>query len=57
MQEQSPPQGLGDTHPGEANAADSPAQHVRKHSWVGAGRGEVSEEVGAVPVCDLWGGG
>lgn len=57
MQAQTPPQGLGDTHPGEANAADSPTQHVCKHGWVRASRGEVSEEIGAVPVCYLWGGG
>lgn len=55
MQAQTPPQGLGDTHPGEANAADSPTQHVCKHGWVRASRGEVGEEIGTVPVCYLWG--
>lgn len=43
------------THPGEADAADGPAQHVREHGGVRAGRGEVGEEVGAVPVGHLRG--
>lgn len=50
------PQGApADTHPGEADAADSPTQHVREHGRVRAGRGEVGEEVRAVPVGHLYG--
>lgn len=43
------------THPGEADAADGPTQHVREHGRVRAGRGEVGEEVGTVPVGHLCG--
>lgn len=41
------------THPGEADAADGPTQHVREHGRVRAGRGEVGEKVRAVPVGHL----
>ena len=44
---------LPDTHPGEADAANGPTQHVGEHGRVRAGRGEVGEEVGAVPVGHL----
>lgn len=43
------------THPGEADAADGPTQHVCEHGGVRAGRGEVGEEVGTVPVGHLCG--
>lgn len=49
------PPGAPRAHPGEADAADGPAQHVREHGRVRVGRGEVGKEVGAVPVCHLRG--
>lgn len=49
------PLGQLTTHPGEANAADGPTQHVCEQGRVRQGRGEVGEEVRAVPVCHLWG--
>lgn len=52
---QEPPQDHPNTHPGEANAADGPAQHVREHGWIRAGCGEVGKEVGAVPMGYLLG--
>lgn len=51
------PLGRPATHPGEADAADGPTQHVRENGRVRVGRGEVGEEVRAVPVGHLRGDG